>query len=373
MKSVLCVHQGAELYGSDRSFVTAVSALSRTTDRSLDILLPGQGAITSLIRHEGLPKPQERHIWVLRKAGLLREITLGLPRNITALIRAMSELSRRDTVYVNTAVILDFVLASIVTRRKLILHVREIPSGLVRRVLRRLIIWSGARVIFNSKATSQAFALPASQHQRIAYNGYRTPPAFEKPIYRGDRPLRVLCIGRLNAWKGQDVLIRACAALPEHDRARLSVRMVGDVYGQQDHFRERLIAMIAEAGLEKTVQFAGLIEDPTKEYRAADVVVVPSISPEPFGRVAVEAMAHQCAVLASDHGGLREIVEDGRTGRLLAPGSPDALGAALQSYLRKPDTVAQQGAAGQVRFGQYFTQAKSDAAFLKAFSELESL
>ncbi|MEM6638054.1 MAG: glycosyltransferase family 4 protein [Pseudomonadota bacterium] len=370
MISVLCVHQGVEKYGSDRSFVDAVRALEGSPELRPSVLLPGNGPILSLLKDAGQAQPTMRHLWVLRRAGILRAITIGLPGNLLALIRAGADLFRYQTVYVNTVVLLDFLLASIITRKRMIVHVREIPIGISRVWLRRLLILSDARVLFNSKATAAAFDLPARQPQAVVYNGFAPPPGNGKRRYSGHRPLRVLCIGRLNAWKGQDVLIDACARIPQSLRSRLKVRIVGGVYRRQTHFRTRLETAVVAAGLEQTVALVDFADDPGKEYTNADVVVVPSIRPEPFGRVAVEAMAYGCAVLAADHGGLSEIVIDGKTGCLLPPGSPDAIAEALLRYCDQPYSVMQQGSAGRRRFQEHFTQAACDAALLAAFEQL---
>jgi len=66
----------------------------------------------------------------------------------------------------------------------------------------------------------------------------------------------------------------------------------------------------------------------------SDLVVVPSREPEPFGRVAIEAMSFGVPVIAANHGGLSEIVEDGRSGYLFEPNSADSLAQALEKFLR---------------------------------------
>ena len=181
-------------------------------------------------------------------------------------------------------------------------------------VIRRLLVASRARVIFNSNATRDAFALPARQSQTVVYNGFAPPAPFAKPPFDGTRPLRLLCIGRLNAGKGQEVLIRACALLPNHLRDLVSVRIVGGVYANLQHFRRALEREIARNQLGAMIELHDFVDDPSEEYRSADIVVVPSTSPESFGRVAIEGMAYGCAVIASNRDGLREIVVDGKTG-----------------------------------------------------------
>jgi glycosyltransferase involved in cell wall biosynthesis len=367
MKKILCVHQGTEKYGSDKSFVAAVAAIERFEDNQTSILLPGQGEIFSLIQDAGLDAPAVRHLWVLRKADFLRAVTLGLPRNLFAVWRAMRDLRRHDLVYVNTAVIVDFFLASILTRRRLVVHVREIPVGVALKVIRALLIAARATVIFNSQATRIAFDLPTDkQRQSVVYNGFEPPAPFAKESYDGQRPLRLLCIGRLNAWKGQEVLVRACALLPERLRDRVRVRIVGGVYKDQTHFREALVKEIADNSLSGIIEMIDFIDDPSKEYIASDLVIVPSTLPEPFGRVAIEGMAYRNSIIATNQGGLTEIVEDGVTGKLIPPSDPQALCDAIATYADTPATLAQDATAAEARFLSVFTQNACDNALIAA-------
>jgi len=84
-------------------------------------------------------------------------------------------------------------------------------------------------------------------------------------------------------------------------------------------------------------------------WRHSLVGIVPSIWPDPCPSVAMEAMAAGKAVIASDIGGLPEIVEDGKTGILVPPGRPEALRRAIARLVDDPDLAARMGAAGRAR------------------------
>ena len=369
MKRILCVHQGTEKYGSDKSFVAAVAAISKAGDLSPKVLLPGHGPIFDLLKDASLTSVDTRYLWVLRKAGFLRAITLGMPRNLRCVARAMHDMSKYEVTYVNTAVIIDFLIASILSRRKITVHVREIPVGFAMKVIRTLLVASSARVIFNSLATRDAFDLPAKVSHTVIYNGFTVPAVFTKSPYDGARKLRLLCIGRLNGWKGQEVLVDACAQLAPEARARLSVRIVGSVYKDQVHFRDTLLSKIKTLGLGGVIEVLDFTDHPEAEYTHADIVVVPSTLPEPFGRVAIEGMAYGCAVIASNNGGLTEIVRENETGFLVTPGDAVSLAAAMNIYFQNPALAAKHGEAGRVRFAKCFTQEASDAALLAAIKQ----
>ncbi len=71
-------------------------------------------------------------------------------------------------------------------------------------------------------------------------------------------------------------------------------------------------------------------------YDASTIAVYPSVAPEPFGIVVIEAMARQCPIVLSRSGGMPEIVEHGQSGLIVEPGDPDALANALHTLLRDP-------------------------------------
>jgi glycosyltransferase involved in cell wall biosynthesis len=102
----------------------------------------------------------------------------------------------------------------------------------------------------------------------------------------------------------------------------------------------------------------GFRDDLDALYGAADVVCVPSTRPEPLGLVALEAAAAAKCVVASDTGGLPEIVRDGATGRLVAPGSATALASALGELADEPALRARLGDAAAEDVRARFSSAR---------------
>jgi glycosyltransferase involved in cell wall biosynthesis len=137
----------------------------------------------------------------------------------------------------------------------------------------------------------------------------------------------VMLAGRLTRWKGQLVLVDAIAQLGRRD---LRCAIVGSGDG---HYRQQLIATIAKRGLGGLFQIIEDCRDMPAAYMLADVVVSASTRPEGFGRVIAEAQAMGRPVIATDHGGAREIVRDGETGWLVPPGDARSLAAAIAAAL----------------------------------------
>jgi glycosyltransferase involved in cell wall biosynthesis len=103
------------------------------------------------------------------------------------------------------------------------------------------------------------------------------------------------------------------------------------------------------------VRFLGRVSPPQPVYEQAAIVVVPSLG-EGFGMVALEAMERGRAVVASDVGGLPEIVVANETGLLVPPGDAEALAAAVVELASDTSRVAAFGLAGRARALSQFTQ-----------------
>ena len=150
---------------------------------------------------------------------------------------------------------------------------------------------------------------------------------------------RLLFVGRLNAQKGIELLLRALGAM----RTPAQLAIVGD--GPE---REPLRALAASLGVADRVTWHGALPQTALPglYRRASVLVVPSRD-EGLGLVAVEAQLCETPVIAFDSGGLRDVVQHGVTGVLVNVFTADALARAADELLSMPDFAQTIGAAGR--------------------------
>ena len=159
---ITCVHQGCELYGSDRSFIESVEAFRAAWPEAIiDVVLPGDGPLVALL----IPFASSisfEPLWILRRKDLPRLATLGLLQLPLAMARAARRIRASDITYINTSVIVDYSFAARFYKGHVLTHVHEIPTGMVLKVLRGLLRVSGAEIIFNSRATKAAYQLPPS-------------------------------------------------------------------------------------------------------------------------------------------------------------------------------------------------------------------
>jgi glycosyltransferase involved in cell wall biosynthesis len=218
------------------------------------------------------------------------------------------------------------------------------------------------RIVANSHWTGRRLEEDGLPVDEVVWNGVPVVPPRAALA-----PVPTLAFaGRLAPEKGLDVLLRAFARVRERlPAARLVI--AGDGPGR-DALAQRLSALGQEGHVER------LGHRPRAELDArlgsAWVQAVPSIWEEPFGLVAPEAMMRGVAVVASDAGGLAEIVEDGRTGRLVRRGDADALAAALLGILSDRELAERMGRAGRERALAHFDEERYVDRFVEIYEEL---
>ncbi|HTW34399.1 MAG TPA: glycosyltransferase family 4 protein [Rhizomicrobium sp.] len=181
----------------------------------------------------------------------------------------------------------------------------------------------------------------------------------------------VLLPGRLTRWKGQTILLDALARLKREGRlGAVHTVFAGDPQGRNTYEAE-LRLQIVSSGLDGAVHIAGHVNDMPAAYLAADIVVSASVDPEAFGRVAAEAGAMARPVIATNHGGAREVVLPGTSGLLVAPGDSAALADALATLLAAgPERREAMGKAARAHIAARYTVERMCADTLALYREL---
>jgi glycosyltransferase involved in cell wall biosynthesis len=276
---------------------------------------------------------------------------IPLAGRLFAIVAEIARAARaHDVIYANSQK--AFVLAAIANvavRRPLIWHLHDIISadhfGAAQRRMQVLLANTCAsKVIVPSQAAAAAFVAAGGRRGliEIVPNGLSIEPDRHSP----DELRRALGLpagplvgvfSRLAAWKGQHILVQALAELPG-----VNCIIAGDALFGETEYAARLSRMVAELGLGDRVRFLGHRDDVPKLMKAVDVMVHPSIDPEPFGRTLVEAMLAGVPVVATNAGAAPDILEDGKAGTLIPPNDPHALAGALAAVLAKPEQLAGQ-------------------------------
>jgi glycosyltransferase involved in cell wall biosynthesis len=366
MRRICCIHQGYELYGSDRTFLACVDFIrERFPNAYIRIILPRLGPLSRELESRGYCITMQP-LLVLRKRygliGLIFRLCL-LPFFLALAVRTIWS---SDLVYINTGVIIDYIIAARSFPHKCVIHVHEMPAGAARLLLRTVNGFSRSKVLFNSEASKDNLNLNSGISQFVVHNGVSFTLADKCVVRKAEKDvIQLLMLGRINDWKGQDLLVAALHRLPREVRYQYQARIVGDVF-EGSVFRQRLVRTIRRLGLSDVVVVGDFERDPSSSYAACEIVVIPSRKPEPFGMVAIEAMAHGKPVIAARHGGLLEIVKEGQTGWFFNPNDAEDLANVLRVAVSQRQRLHSMGEAGRRRYLRLFTTKSFRDAFLNA-------
>ncbi len=164
--------------------------------------------------------------------------------------------------------------------------------------------------------------------------------------------IRFLFIGRLQPYKGVHLLVEAFQKLQNPQNATLTI------YGKQDGYEDYFNDLMKSISANPRIQFAGVIP-PSELGRAfgeADYFILPSIWHENNPLILLDALQSNTPIIASDVGGVRDIVKDGQSGFLFPMGDVQALQAILQKVIDQPDLTARLKPKGHLPYIEEYAQ-----------------
>jgi glycogen(starch) synthase len=155
-------------------------------------------------------------------------------------------------------------------------------------------------------------------------------PSVRSSLWPEERPL-MLFAGRLEYEKGVQTALDAMSEIDRHSPG------AGLIVAGDGTYRSTLEGQARKLGIAHMVRFVGFVDEARLRslYRSVDLAIVPSLY-EPFGLVALEAMASETPVVVADAGGLREFVEHEVSGLRFETGNPQALADAVTRVLHDP-------------------------------------
>ena len=219
-----------------------------------------------------------------------------------------------------------------------------------------------SRMIVTSKFMKSILLYNGFEEKRIEHIPLFTYlPERQNAIPSNDEPV-ILGVGRIVTEKGMDYLVRAFAKI-EH-RAELII--VGD-----GPALESLKSLAQKLEVSDRISFTGWLphDELAAFYRRCAFVVVPSIAPESFGMVGIEAMSHRKPVLAFDVGGISEWLQDGETGFFLSPRDELSLAEKMNLLLQRPRLAEEMGRKGRDIVEQKFSPDSHVERLVTVFKE----
>jgi glycosyltransferase involved in cell wall biosynthesis len=344
-RPVLVISNHGEIVGGgELSLLGLLAHLDRTRWAPV-VAVPSEGAVAERVRALGLPV-RVIPLPTLRRPGLS---ALGAVRALRRLIRDAGAV----LVHANgSRAMLYGGLAGRLAGRPVVWHVRIAER---EPVLDAILLALASAVIVNSQAVGRRFPRARAGLVRCIHNGVdlgRFGPRPPSPALRAALEIPegvpvVASVGRFVPWKGYRVLLEAArlagAALPD-----IHWLLVGD--GEE---RPELEAQARALGIGPRVRFTGWREDVPDLLALCDLFALPSFG-EHFGRVLVEAMAMGKAIVATEAGGVPEVVPDGACGLLVPAGDPRAMADAVLTLLPDPARRERLGQAGRRRAEIHF-------------------
>jgi glycosyltransferase involved in cell wall biosynthesis len=297
-------------------------------------------------------------------------------------VNRLRDLIRRedvDLVHTNTLAVLSAALAAKLTQRKHIWHVHEFLAthAHIRKFLHWMAVRFSDRVVTVSNAVRQHILRDqpeACDSIVTLYNGIRLEPLLNlqtEPILRREFNIPpnapvVGMVGRVSRWKGQSLLVEA-AKIVQEVRPDVHFIAVGGVFDNETHYMDDFLRLVRERGLQQ-FHISDFRKDIPQVLASYDLFVLPSLEPDPFPTVIVEAQASAKPVVGAAHGGVPEMIIDGATGLLFRPNDPHDLAEKLLSLLDHPAEIQRMSAAARERALSAFQISR----FAREFQDLYS-
>jgi len=382
MKTILFIHQSAELYGSDKTLLLLLKNLDKSKYKPI-VILPFDGPLKDALESEKIEVVIAPVLKLYRKLFTPKNI-LGFFGDINKAFKIINELHNKhqfDLIYSNTLAVLLGIMYAWKNNIKHLWHVHEIiekPKVFNKGFKKLLALKSNSFIVYNSKATQLFWETNSkiSKKGLVIWNGIdvniteiSVSEVLEirtNKFLLQSNEIVIALVGRISRWKGQMILLEAFNKLAQKTE-NIKLIFVGAPPPNQENFQYDLEEKIKTYQLEKKVLIIPFQNDIHKIWQAIDIAVVPSTEPEPFGMVAIEAMLAKKPIVASNHGGLKEIILNNETGFLVAPNNETDLIIALEKLIQSESLRKQMGEQGQQRVIQEFSVAHYVTSFENFF------
>ncbi len=377
---VLVVNHAGVVGGAEHSLLTLLGGLPTDVDA---VLAAPPGPLHQRARALGV-----RTFAIPGTSGSFRLDAIRTPLAVAGIARSAGAVRRlasrlgSDLVHANT--VRSGLIAGLATRiggPPVVTHVRDVlPPGWTSNAVKRTVCDWATNTICISERVKAAFA-DGDEHAVVVPNGVDLgcfdPVSHDRAAIRsslgiGDEEPVLAVIAQLTPWKGQDDAIAAVGLLSDAwPQCRLllvgEAKFAGpDARHDNDAYARGLRQQVAQLDLGDRVSFLGERLDVSAILAALDVLLVPSWE-EPFGRTVIEGMAMERAVVATVEGGPAEIIEQDRTGMLLAPRNPTAWAEAIDALLADDSRRAEMGRAARAALRGRFDRATHVAAVVAVY------
>ena len=364
-KTVLLFDHTARLGGGEVALLNLVKALDPHKYKPVVVL-----GSSGILRHRLMEAGIETHVIPLaseiadtRKESLhsLSSLRIGaLLRMAGYCVRLARLIKAREVDLIHTNSLKADIIGAISARmahKPVLWHVRDrIAKDYLPPLATRIFLFLCGclpdYIVANSAATLATLGKCAEKKSCVVHDGI---PAGEPSVeYAPCEPPVIGLIGRISPWKGQHIFIRAAGILHQKfPDARFQI--IGSPLFGEDAYEMEIRGLVNELGLTEIVEFCGFRDDVQQAIRPMRIVVHASTLPEPFGQVIAEAMYLGKPVVATNGGGVPEIIEHNRSGLLIPMGDTVQMADAIERLLARPAEQQRLGRAARERILAHFT------------------
>ncbi|PRY89877.1 glycosyltransferase family 4 protein [Mongoliibacter ruber] len=355
---VIFLHSSSELYGASKILLYVMN-IFRDLGYPTLIILPGDGPLRPEIERQGF-EYKIMNLGILRRKHFHPRGILDRGKKLYTAYRFLDEIYQKEPIsliYSNTLAVI--VGATFARRRGLphIWHIHEIiqsPKFLVK-FLASQVDRSTSKPIVVSESVSKHWqkyldtAKPVVIHNGIEVQSFsECTHDIRKQLGIAPHKKVMTMIGRINPGKGQlfylDIAKKVISINPD-----TVFLMVGDPYPGYEDIENEINNKISSENLDNHVINLGFREDIPQILKTTDIFVLPSILPDSFPTVVLEAMASAKPVIATKSGGASEMVVDGKTGYLVNIGDTSEASSRITQLCNDPRLASDMGKAGKVR------------------------
>ena len=379
---ILFIHTGAELYGADNILYELIEGLIRL-NHHIVVVIPSSGPLVDKLHLLGVEI-------IIKDIGVLRRKYF----NFLGLVNRFSKLSfasiwlawfilknKIDIVHSNTSAVLAGAIASRIVNRPHVWHIHEITTKPV--VIWKILSWIIPRLSDSVVGVSDAVLnhlISGNFLNRnkgtVIYNGitpFSASPSARKRVRDSfrflDEHIVTGMVGRVNSWKGQRQLIDAASELFKKNN-KLRFLLVGGVFPGEEYLFEELRARIRLLNLSEIILLVDFRKDVSDILSALDIFVLPSIEPDPFPTVVLEAMYSELPIVAFAHGGVLEMIEPNETGFIANKIGHEALAYEINKLINSEELRLSFGKKAKNRVEILFSKEKFIVNFIKLYEKL---
>jgi len=365
---ILYINHVGQVSGAEESLLEVLAALDR--NRIIPTVACPAGPLAERVHALGIAQRRIPQLRYRRSASAMGKLNYGV-RWVRAIVRLRHIIDAERIALVHSNSTQAHLAAGVAARRcrvPAIWHVRDLTP--LRGLGRYLSRHADSIVAISRAVAAHLYAQAVEPHKvSVIYNGIDAETyaarAKENPFAREASTRLVTMAAQMVPWKRHEDFIRAMSVAQKMVPEGRGLIVGADIFREEAAYRARLERLARELGAAQWLVFLGYRADLPAILGASDVVVVPSAA-EPFGRVALEAMALGRPVVGTRAGGLPELVIEGETGLLVGPGDWRALGAAIARLLQDTSLAIRLGQQGMRRVREQF----GIAATVRALEDL---